>query len=366
MSNPEEFRHSVLDDTAEAISLAIQVCRQADSLSTEQFRSLFGYLGSHKRSHKPIREIVSRLRIVPGISNRQLQLVTEQLESKRIHGWFDGFARILGRMDPDVFAKVITAASTTDPDDALNRLVSEFDGKIPGMGLASFSGTCSLIRPDLYPVTNDRAWRDSWYEIFKDSDYRRYVEFAQHCRTFCDQRGWPPANRFRYFDEYIQRNIKAETQDLLKCIPVAANRSTGPGRSSDAARNAIIEKYACRKAIEHFTGLGYKIRLRGKPYDLECIRGQERLEVEVKGTSMAPSEDGLVTVSLTKNEYDRALDRTTGALCIVHSIVIQESKDGLAAGGGILKIFHPWIFDQGAAEAVQFNYQIACVSADAS
>lgn len=75
----------------------------------------------------------------------------------------------------------------------------------------------------------------------------------------------------------------------------------GQGLSPDPRRREFIERTAMAQAMDRFHKEGYAVAdvSANHPYDLECVKGNERLQVEVKGTS----GDGF-RVILTEREFN--------------------------------------------------------------
>lgn len=67
----------------------------------------------------------------------------------------------------------------------------------------------------------------------------------------------------------------------------AADVLYGQGLSPDPKRRRFIEHIAMEQAMSRFRTDGYAVAdvSASHPYDLECVKGEERLQVEVKGTS---------------------------------------------------------------------------------
>jgi Domain of unknown function (DUF3883) len=94
-------------------------------------------------------------------------------------------------------------------------------------------------------------------------------------------------------------------------------------------------------ATAHFKSLGFAVQdvSASQPYDLRCTKNEERLDVEVKGTTTAGD-----TVLLTVNEVQHALTtypRT--ALAIVRGIALHGTGSrNPHATGGTLEAHVPW------------------------
>src|SRR6266851_4440481 len=85
-----------------------------------------------------------------------------------------------------------------------------------------------------------------------------------------------------------------DTEALADTLP-----STRQGFMSSPAVRKAIEEHSVELARKHFKALDYFVETHGKPFDLLCTRGQERLYVEVKGTQGSGAE-----ILLTKGEVN--------------------------------------------------------------
>lgn len=118
------------------------------------------------------------------------------------------------------------------------------------------------------------------------------------------------------------------------------------GWLADAQRRKAVEMHAVRMAIAHYTGLGFLVEEKGKPYDLLCTptdacpAGTSMVHVEVKG-----SLGSAMTVHLTRNEVaDARSDGTWRSdLYIVSGIsLIQDAMGVWAANGGAARCIEDW------------------------
>lgn len=122
----------------------------------------------------------------------------------------------------------------------------------------------------------------------------------------------------------------------------AAGRRRGGLRLSAAERQAI-ERRAVDVATEHLRSEGYRVRDVGatESYDLEARRAEERLYVEVKGTTTTWTDESEIVV--TKNEVDLHLKRyPDNALMIVSRIALDRTGPEPTASGGDLRVIRPW------------------------
>jgi len=135
-------------------------------------------------------------------------------------------------------------------------------------------------------------------------------------------------------------------------IPVGDDNDTdqendaGGGWLADAHRRKAVEMHAVRMAIAHYSGLGFLVEEKGKPYDLLCTPtnacpGETSIvHVEVKG-----SLGSAKTVHLTRNEVADA--KSDGSwrsdLYIVSGIsLIQDATGQWTAKGGAARCIENW------------------------
>jgi hypothetical protein len=116
---------------------------------------------------------------------------------------------------------------------------------------------------------------------------------------------------------------------------IAAEFEKAQGFESDPRVRRAIERHAVRRAKAWYRKR-YRVRERGKPYDLHCSRNGKVLFVEVKGTRSSGQ-----AVILTANEVALARKEKM-ELFVLHSIRIVKSPSGVKAVEGIEHVFAPW------------------------
>ncbi|MEC4613816.1 protein NO VEIN domain-containing protein [Tsukamurella tyrosinosolvens] len=121
---------------------------------------------------------------------------------------------------------------------------------------------------------------------------------------------------------------------------------------SDPARRKAVEVRAEEVAIKILEAEGYELVGRpGKPYDLAFVRGEERLHVEVKGSSVAVD-----AVILTRNEVTHASEHTT-TLIVVDQIEVRLGADGeYECRNGRPRRWDAWVPAPEALTALQHSY----------
>lgn len=116
-----------------------------------------------------------------------------------------------------------------------------------------------------------------------------------------------------------------------------ARKGNGQGWSSNPYLNKCLENHAERLAIEYYESSWDSVKKVGKPYDLECRRGEEVLHVEVKGTSQLG-----YTVCVTPNEVENAR-KNNADLFVVSNIDYEKiSEIEYKASGGDMWLFQGW------------------------
>lgn len=146
---------------------------------------------------------------------------------------------------------------------------------------------------------------------------------------------------------------------------VTGERAAGRHRSRQglrlsAAERVAVERRAVELAVEHLKGLGYRVKDVGatESYDLDARRGDERLFVEVKGTTSTWHPDGEIV--LTRNEvelHEREYPNTM--LVVVGSIALDRAGESPRASGGVLHAVHPWQIARDRLTPITYRYLAA-------
>ena len=167
-----------------------------------------------------------------------------------------------------------------------------------------------------------------------------------------DQEPLPDENRG--LDEQSVQEVLADASQAAQEETYAHKR--GQGFTSSPERRKAIESRAMDTARLYFEDLKYQVEdtSANRPYDFVAIKGDEKLYVEVKGTSTAGEQ-----VILTKNEVAHARNHSGQmVLFIVHGIEVEEIDGEPVAKGGDEKILWPWDVDSGELTALQFVYEV--------
>lgn len=156
------------------------------------------------------------------------------------------------------------------------------------------------------------------------------------------------------------RPLPYETPEVEHAVVVAieatgkTNRSRGAGFRTDSAEIKLIEKHAVKVARAYYERDGWEVRERGKPFDLEVRRGNQRLTVEVKGTT----SDGS-SVVLTAGEvrhHENAFPNN--ALVVVRHILLDRTTVPPSTSGGVLYEHRGWAIAADDLQPISFSYRI--------
>ncbi|BBD61958.1 hypothetical protein NIES2109_47950 [Nostoc sp. HK-01] len=143
-----------------------------------------------------------------------------------------------------------------------------------------------------------------------------------------------------------------EAMDAIAYITRKPIKSSGQGfRSTPEVRRAI-EMRAMFLAIGYFQDQGWVVEdvSQRESYDLRCTRQQERIYVEVKGTTSEGTQ-----ILLTPNEvlHNQANYPNT-ALFVVSHIEVDDSGENVEAQGGVIKLFMPWLLTENDLKAIGY------------
>jgi len=106
----------------------------------------------------------------------------------------------------------------------------------------------------------------------------------------------------------------------------------------------------------YFEKKGYAVHdvSKHQSYDLRCVRGDEVLYVEVKGTKTA-GEEILLTpgeVGLARRKFPHT------ALFIVHSVKVLETDDPPTVTGGRVRLVPRWNPDDSRLKPLGYSYEL--------
>jgi hypothetical protein len=145
----------------------------------------------------------------------------------------------------------------------------------------------------------------------------------------------------------------ARLLDDLRDLEGTPSAGAKPHRLTKTERDAV-EARAMTVASEHYARDGWTVEnvSATRPYDLVASKGQRELHVEVKGTTGTAA-----AVELTRNEVTHARAYRHPVLAVVEGVELDRGSRPDAAAGR-LRLFAPWVIDEGALEALTFSYQL--------
>ncbi|MFG2366129.1 MrcB family domain-containing protein [Streptomyces mirabilis] len=158
---------------------------------------------------------------------------------------------------------------------------------------------------------------------------------------------------------YIPGDLPVEVREATQSAATTANRRSvrkgGQGFLLTAAERRAIEKRSVLLATEYFKDQGWTVKDVGttKSYDLELKRGDEKLHVEVKGTT---SDGSQVILTRAEVEWQRKF-APDNALVIVHSIELDRTVEPSTATGGVLHCTSPWTIEDETLTVISYIHR---------
>ncbi len=165
---------------------------------------------------------------------------------------------------------------------------------------------------------------------------------------------------------HIPGDPAPEVLEAERSAAAAAGRrgrhASRPGRSGQgfrltSAERQAIERRSVSVASAFFAAQGWKVQDVGtrESFDLLLKRGDERLHVEVKGTTSAGHD-----VILTRAEVEKQRKYyPANALVVVHSIYLDRAGDAPVATGGTLHCTSPWQVADEDLSVISYAYRTA-------
>ena len=164
-------------------------------------------------------------------------------------------------------------------------------------------------------------------------------------------------------NENLQLLYKWKPNDVVRVPKISTskpqkNRKSSQGFIKDSKKKVLIELHAMKVAYEHYSDNGYEIEdcsgLRNLGYDYRCKKGNELIEVEVKGTTTHGN-----SVILTRNEVDNAKTTQNRAdLFIVHSMDILVNDGDYDVISHKVNIIENWTPIDSSLEALTYSYKV--------
>lgn len=189
------------------------------------------------------------------------------------------------------------------------------------------------------------------------------------CTNNSDQRN----NQFFrdiHFSSELAEFVSAYKAAKPELVAGVANSEIGSGGESgtpvdeevatyqgDAEKRKIVESYAVEWAIEHYQAQGFSVDEKGKPYDLDCKKGDLLVHIEVKGTTGSGQK-----VILTSNEVKDAHDpQWRSDLFIVKHIKLTQQDGRWMATSGEHVIHESWKPDFDDLKPLQYEYSVPSI-----
>ncbi|GAB3875426.1 DUF3578 domain-containing protein [Terrabacter terrigena] len=181
------------------------------------------------------------------------------------------------------------------------------------------------------------------------------------------------ADDFRFLTDLLRALYLAEEEALdlpgepapeVADAEVAVDQSAGRRARRQGFRLSVeeklaIEKHAVRVATQFLvSSAGGKWTVKDvgatSSYDLDARRGDERLYVEVKGTTSLGEE-----VILTRNEVDlHRAQHPNNMLVVVSSIDLDRDVTPPLASGGNVRVESPWLIAEESLSPMAYRYTV--------
>lgn len=141
-------------------------------------------------------------------------------------------------------------------------------------------------------------------------------------------------------------------ETVVKALEKSYARSQG--FMLDSKLRKALEDYSMKKAERHFKSRGYSVSddSKNQPYDLKCVREDETLYVEVKGTQT--DGEGIILTS-GEVEFNR---RNSKHMVLYVLKSIQVSKDHKKLSKGVPVVIHPWVVEEKALNPLSYKYEV--------
>ncbi|WP_405586163.1 MrcB family domain-containing protein [Streptomyces sp. NBC_01190] len=158
---------------------------------------------------------------------------------------------------------------------------------------------------------------------------------------------------------FVPGDLPVEVREATQSAATTANRRSarkgGQGFLLTAAERRAIEQRSVLLATEHFEALGWTVQDVGasKPYDLHLTRANEKLHVEVKGTT---SDGSQVILTRAEVEWQRKF-APDNALVIVHSMELDRTVEPVTATGGVLHCASPWTIEEETLTVISYIHR---------
>jgi hypothetical protein len=238
---------------------------------------------------------------------------------------------------------------------AVARRELEHDAELARIGLSRLE-----LRPDSVEVNPESRRRMRNYELANvfGIPYERHA-LPPDDRIRQDLLLILPALRHLYVT--LSSGVALDLTPVAKDSPydsseTASSRLSGrnQGRSSDPLFNSAVERQAEAVISAHYESQGWVVQRVGHlnlGFDLRCLRGGEELHVEVKGSS-----GSAMSVNLTPNEVQHALNYPAAALGVVSGIEVGEDYSILSPGE--MRLLDPWVLEDDRLIPTSYLYRV--------
>ncbi len=154
-------------------------------------------------------------------------------------------------------------------------------------------------------------------------------------------------------------NVQSEISEVIEALQVIAckpRKAFGQGFQSLLEVRRAIEHRAMYVAINYFQREGWVVEdvSKHESYDLLCTRQEDKLYVEVKGTTSEGSKIIMTyqEVIHTQENYPQT------ALFVVSQIKLVNSETEIEGIGGEVKLYRPWLLSEDSLKAIAYEYQV--------
>jgi hypothetical protein len=160
-----------------------------------------------------------------------------------------------------------------------------------------------------------------------------------------------PLGPFAEVLRYIDNCQQAQTENVNPETIAQLELDQGAFQKDPLLRKAL-EYHAMEHAEDYYTRLGYHVTRKGKPYDLLCLKGEEVLFVEVKGTTSKGSD-----ILLTRNERKQTFVVPPGHAELFVLRDVRSVAPGVVTSG-IVDIYPRWNPNEHSLSAYQYTCEL--------
>jgi hypothetical protein len=214
-----------------------------------------------------------------------------------------------------------------------------------------------LVQPELHDVGDQSLGRG--YEIGNIAAVRYGSGAVPGDEALLGDAVWMAEGLGILYRAASKAPLPTEVPELVE-LEEAAEKAAGKPRPKRAGfrqskeERDLIEKHAEDMAADYYAAQGWQVRRRGRPYDLELTRPDEKMTVEVKGTTSRGEG-----VALTFNEVEHhKVAHPDNALVVVRGIELDRTTSPPTVRGGELFERRPWTIDPEALKVVSYTYTL--------